>query len=62
MKPPRPPRAGTSPATAAATAPSRRRFLGGALAAGLAAALLPADRVVVPARPWTGKARWIGHW
>jgi hypothetical protein len=41
---------------------SRRRLLGGALAATLAATLLPADRIVVPARPWKGKARWIGHW
>jgi hypothetical protein len=41
---------------------SRRGLLGGALAATLAATLLPADRVVVQPRPWKGKARWIGHW
>ena len=42
---------------------SRRRFLGGALAATLTAVLLPTDRMV-PAKPtWeTGKTRWIGHW
>jgi len=42
--------------------PSRRRFLGGALATALAATLLPADRIAVPPPRWTGKARWIGHW
>ncbi len=43
--------------------PSRRRFLGGALAATLAAALLPADRLVTPKPRWEiGKTRWIGHW
>jgi hypothetical protein len=43
--------------------PSRRRFLGGALAATLAAVLLPTDRVVAPKKKWeTGKTRWIGHW
>jgi hypothetical protein len=37
-------------------------MLGGMLAATLAATLLPSDRIVVPHRPWKGKARWIGHW
>lgn len=41
---------------------SRRGLLGGALAATLAASLLPADRIVVQPRPWKAKARWIGHW
>lgn len=43
--------------------PSRRGFLGGALAIGLAAALLPADRAMVRPEPWKAhKDRWIGHW
>lgn len=43
--------------------PSRRGFLGGALAVTLAAVLLPTDRTV-PVKPkWeVGKTRWIGHW
>ncbi len=42
---------------------SRRRFLGGALAATLTAVLLPTDRVVPKQAKWeTGKTRWIGHW
>lgn len=42
---------------------SRRRFLGGSLAAALAAVLLPKDRIVTPKKKWeTGKTRWIGHW
>ena len=42
---------------------SRRRFLGGALAATLAAVLLPADTVVPAKKKWeVGKTRWIGHW
>ena len=42
---------------------SRRRLLGGALTAALAAIALPArDQQVLP-RPdrWKGKTRWIGH-
>jgi hypothetical protein len=42
--------------------PSRRRFLGGSLAVTLAAVLLPADRPISRPLPYTGKARWIGHW
>jgi hypothetical protein len=43
--------------------PSRRGFLGGALAATLAAALLPADRVVSHKPRWEQtRTRWIGHW
>ncbi len=45
------------------TKPSRRGFLGGALAVTLAAVLLPTDRTVAPKPKWeTGKTRWIGHW
>ena len=41
---------------------SRRRLLGGALTAALAAALPVRDRKLEP-RPdrWRGKTRWIGH-
>lgn len=39
---------------------SRRGFLGGALAATLAATFLRADRTMAPPPP--PKARWIGHW
>lgn len=49
------------PRPAPATAPtglSRRRFLGGALAATLAAAVLSSDRVP---RPAPRKPIWIGH-
>ena len=43
--------------------PSRRGFLGGALAATLAAVLLPTDTIVPPKKKWeVGKTRWIGHW
>lgn len=43
--------------------PSRRGFLGGALAVGLAAALLPADRAMLRPSPWKAhKAIWVGHW
>ena len=42
---------------------SRRRFLGGALAATLAAVLLPTDRIVPKKPRWEQtKTKWIGHW
>ncbi|HUQ04858.1 MAG TPA: twin-arginine translocation signal domain-containing protein [Kofleriaceae bacterium] len=56
------PLATPAPATKHAK-PSRRGFLGGALAVTLAAVLLPTDRAVTPKKKWeTGKTRWIGHW
>jgi hypothetical protein len=63
MSPPRasPPAKSSTPAPAAR--PSRRGFLGGALALGLAAVLLPADRALVRPSPWKAhNDRWIGHW
>lgn len=52
-KPKSPPRAGLS----------RRRLLGGALTAALAALALPARDQALTPRPdrWKGKTRWIGH-
>ena len=42
---------------------SRRRLLGGALTAALAAVVLPIRDVPVRPRPdrWKGKTRWFGH-
>ncbi|MBK9032932.1 MAG: twin-arginine translocation signal domain-containing protein [Myxococcales bacterium] len=41
---------------------SRRRLLGGALTAALAAALVPKDQAPEPRRArWHATPRWIGH-
>lgn len=51
-----------TPAAPAPPGPSRRRFLGGALAAVLTAAVVPRDAAPRPPRDrWRQTTRWIGH-
>lgn len=54
--------AASAPPRAVPTGTTRRRLLGGALAAALATLVVPARlRPTIDPDRWKGKTRWIGH-